>query len=441
MSSLLESPARVSAELSAEIKATLAHGQGVLRLLPTWVPRRFGQPGRRLRLHPDDDYALGVARGAIKERWLSSVMSAQNGPLAPPEEGMSRVLPADGAVGRSFTLLQAQEVLAAELIGPALMASQGGWPIYSKFFDYAGPLFHHLHLGDEAARRVGRRGKPEAYFFPVQMNNHLGSFPASYFGFAPDVSQGQVRERLAHYTSTDNRITELSRAFRIELGTGWYTPPGVVHAPGSVLTYEPQCNSDVNAVFENVASGETYPIDFLVENCPPESRDDLDYVLSLMDWEKNVDPHYRSRYFRPPLPYRQGPGWTQRWIVYGNPHLAAIETVLQPGASLMLEEPFACGCIVIQGHGRLGPFPCASATLLRFGQASEDEFFISHRAARDRVRIENQSTCEPLVMLRHLPAAESGAPAVPSLHAGDERPLGTLSSPRDDRLTGLRPLP
>ena len=49
-------------------------------------------------------------------------------------------------------------------------------------------------------------------------------------------------------------------AYRIELGTGWYTPAGVVHAPGSVLTYEPQWNSDVNSVYENVTADEVNSI-------------------------------------------------------------------------------------------------------------------------------------------------------------------------------------
>ena len=30
-------------------------GEGLLRLTPTWVPRSFLHPGRRLRLHPDDE--------------------------------------------------------------------------------------------------------------------------------------------------------------------------------------------------------------------------------------------------------------------------------------------------------------------------------------------------------------------------------------------------
>jgi hypothetical protein len=110
-----------------------------------------------------------------------------------------------------------------------------------------------------------------------------------------------VREHLLKYGTHDNRITELSRAYRIELGTGWYTPTGGVHAPGSYLTYEPQWNSDVNSVYENVASGEVYDRTFLVENLPEDKQDDIEAVLDLMDWEKNVDPFYREHYFRPPL--------------------------------------------------------------------------------------------------------------------------------------------
>jgi hypothetical protein len=55
------------------IQAAYQQGQGVMRLAPVFVPRRFSQAGHRLRLHPDDYYALGTQRGSIKERWFSEV--------------------------------------------------------------------------------------------------------------------------------------------------------------------------------------------------------------------------------------------------------------------------------------------------------------------------------------------------------------------------------
>ena len=395
---------------NVRIRNTLDQGEGVLRLIPIFVPRRFSAPGRRLRLHPDDYFALGTERGAIKERWFSSVIPCMNGPLAPADEGLSYVLPASNKAAEKFTLRDAQAALGADLVGAELIERHGGWPMYSKFFDFGEPLFHHLHLSFEAAARVGRLGKPEAYYFPSQLNNHLGTFPATYFGFDPDVTREQVRERLLQYTKGDNRITELSRAYRIELGTGWYTPPGVVHAPGSVLTYEPQWNSDVNSVYENIAAGEVYPREFLVENCPADKKLDIDYVLDLMDWEKNVDPHYKKRFYRPPLSARQGEGWSERWITYGNEYVAATELALAPGASASITDPGAYGCVVVQGHGRFGPHPAESAAMLRFGQTSADEFFVSAPAAHGGVRIENRSVCEPLVVLKHFPA-HAGVPA------------------------------
>lgn len=383
------------------IQQAFDQGQGIFRLAPTFVPRRFNRAGRRLRLHPDDYYALGTARGAIKERWFSSVTPAMNGPLAPPDEGLSYIAPSLRLVDR-FLFRDAVAELGADLIGAELWSKYGTWPMYSKFFDYNEPLFHHLHLSDETAARVGRRGKPEAYYFPPQLNNHLGTFPATYFGFEPGVTKDMVKERLRRYTEGDNRITELSRAYQIELGTGWYTPPGVVHSPGSVLTYEPQWNSDVNSVYSNVTAGEVYPKDFLVENAPANEQDNLDYIISLMDWDKNIDPHYKKHYFRPPiLDPRSNEQYTEKWITYATPFFSAKELSIQPGQTVIIQDPAAYGCILLQGYGTLGVYQAEAASILRYGQLSADEYFVSQSAASQGVKISNHSLCEPLVMLKH----------------------------------------
>ena len=62
----------------SEISETFEKGRGVFRMAPNFVPRRFSVAGRRLRLHPDDYYALGTQRGSIKERWFSSTITAMN---------------------------------------------------------------------------------------------------------------------------------------------------------------------------------------------------------------------------------------------------------------------------------------------------------------------------------------------------------------------------
>ena len=374
--------------------------EGILRLAPVFVPRRFSSAGKRLRLHPDDYYPLGTARGSIKERWFSSVIAAMNGPQAPADEGMSYV-DVSGRREDLFLFKTAVEELGEKLIGKELKEKFGTWPMYSKYFDYDAPLFHHLHLREEDAQKVGRKGKPEAYYFPPQLNNHPGQFPHTYFGFDPDVSKDEVKARLAMYEAGDNRITELSRAYRIELGTGWYTPPGVIHAPGSYLTYEPQWNSDVNSVYENIVSDEVYPYEFLVENCPEDKKRDLDYVMSLLDWEKNVDPHYRKNWFRPPLIATQDENHVEKWVVYDTGYIAAKELTVFPGKRALIKDQAAYGCILTQGHGRFGSYSAETAIMLRFGGLSADEYFVSEAAAKSGVTVINHSLSEPLVILKH----------------------------------------
>src|SRR5437868_12376792 len=76
---------------SARARAALDAGEGILRLAPTWVPRSFLMPGARLKLAPQDLYALGTHRGGIDERWFSSTTPAAN-EGAPPDEGLSYVV-------------------------------------------------------------------------------------------------------------------------------------------------------------------------------------------------------------------------------------------------------------------------------------------------------------------------------------------------------------
>ncbi|MCR4907815.1 MAG: hypothetical protein K5985_03225 [Lachnospiraceae bacterium] len=391
------------------IRSTFKKGEGVFRLFPAFVPRRFGKAGHRLKLHPDDYFVFGMERGSITERWFASTIAAQNGEKAKADEGLSYVCTGYDA-DRKFALRDAVKVLGEELVGKELMEKYHGWPMYSKFFDNENPLFHHLHLTFEAAERVGKLGKPEHYFFPKQLNNYFGECNYTYFGFDPDVDPQEIKDRIKRFAEDDTRITELSRAYRVELGTGWYTPAGVIHAPASVLTYEPQWNSDVNSVYENIVSGEIYPPEMLDEECPEDKKGDVDYIFSLLDWEKNIDPNYRKHYFRPPVKETEEKAYSQSFIAYGNPYIAAKELTVNPGQSAVIKDGAAYGCIVIQGRGKFGVFDAESPTLLRFGQQSTDEFFVSEQAATRGVTVTNTSKVEPLVMLKHFGPNCPGVP-------------------------------
>lgn len=380
----------------------LKDGEGILHLVPTWVPRPFNEPGRRIRLHPDDYFAYGMERGAITERWIGSVAHANNGPGTTEFEGMSFVL-ADEETGEKVLLKTVIEELGAEVIGQELYEKYGMWPTYTKFYDNEKPLFHHLHLRAKDAAKIGAVEKPECYYFPLQYNcEHLGRMPLTYFGFDPSTTPEQVKEAIRNYNIKDNRITELSRAFRIQLGTGWYTPAGVIHAPASVCTYEPQWNADTNTILENVTMGEVNAPNLLTDSQPEGKKGDVEEIFGQLDWEECTRPDYKETYFRMPKEKDSGqPGLTEKWVTYANPYVAAKEVSVAPGQTAVITEPACHDIIVIQGHGKIGCFDCETPTMLRFGQNSADEFFVSEDAARKGVRVENHSRYEPLVFLQH----------------------------------------
>ncbi|MBR2572458.1 MAG: hypothetical protein IKE30_10125 [Clostridia bacterium] len=395
------------------IRKTLKDGEGVLRLTPTWVPRPFNRPGRRIRLHPDDLFAMGMERGAIVERWFSSITHVETAG-AGPYEGMSFVN-VDDDPGHVVLFKDFVDELGADLIGKELMDRFGTWPMYSKFYDYDMPLFHHIHHAEAACKRYGNvKPKHEHYFFPKQYNQTLGQMPVSYFGFDPSVTKEEVKARLANFSKCDGRITELSRAFRIELDTGWYTPAGVVHAPGSLCTYEPQWNSDVMAMWENVVNGEVFTWDDLAGYVPDADKNNLDVILDVADWDINTCPDYRERYFRRPLPEQEGEGWNQKWIAYGNDYVGAKELTVKPGCSVTVRDNAPYGCLVIEGHGKFGVFDCETPTLIHYGDLTADEFYVSYEASARGVTVTNTSKYEDLVILKHF-GPDCNSPEVPAM--------------------------
>jgi hypothetical protein len=392
--------------IKKQAEQALEQGKGILRLAPAWVPREFCVPGRRIKLHPDDYYALGGNRGGIDERWFSSTTPADNGPLTSPNEGLSFIVFGDGAKGEQILLRDAIEELKGDVIGDRIWDAYQGWPMYSKFFDNMGALPHHVHQRDEHVAPLGLKGKPEAYYFPPQVNNHGGDFPFTFFGFNPGVTKGEVKEALKAFTSGDNKITNISRCFRLEPATGWDVPAGLLHAPGSMCTYEPQVASDVFAMYQSLVNDQVLEEELLWKNSPEEKRGDFDFLIEVIDWELNIDPDlYVKRFMRPkpvqPEQEMHASGYHENWIVYKSPHFSAKELTVLPGSTVTVSDGGAYGLIVLQGHGKMGVWNIESPALIRYGQLTNDEFFVTEDAAKGGVTITNPSTCDPIVMLKH----------------------------------------
>ena len=382
------------------MKALLKEGEGILRLAPAWVPRAFCIPGKRIRLHPDDYYVLGLKRGGIDERWFASTTHADNGPDTPEDEGLSYVVSADGK--RRVLLKDMVAQLQGALIGDALWQKYRRWPMFSKFFDNKGPLPHHIHHREAHAARVGESGKPEMYFFPSQYNNHGGTFPFTFFGLTPGTSKAEVKKCLEDFAKGDNCLLDLSQAFKITLDTGWDVPPGVLHAPASLCTYEPQFASDVYAMYQSVLyGGECVSEDLLWKNCPEEEKGNFDYLMDVIDWDVNVDPYFKQNRFMAPVVIRADEAHCEEWVCYKCSTVSAKRLTVYPGQSVTVTDEAAYGMILIEGRGKMGVWNIETPTLIRYGELTSDEFFVSFDAAKRGVTITNTSATEPLVMLKH----------------------------------------
>ncbi len=409
---VLPADARATTE---RVRQVLEAAEGILRLAPTWVPRSFLMPGRRIKLAPQDVYALGAHRGGIDERWFGSTTPAANDNRE-IDEGYSYVVHKDR---KAFTLKKAVEEFGERVVGPSIWKEYERWPVYSKFFDNLGPIPHHMHQNDEQAAKVGQQGKPESYYFPPQLNAIGNNFPYTFFGLEPGTKKDDIVECLRRWNQGDNGILNYSKAYRLQPGTGWLVPPCVLHAPGSLVTYEPQWGSDVFGMYQSMVEGRAVPWSLLVKDVPRDKHKDLEYLVEQLDWAANVNPKFKDSHYLEPIVHTggaDGAGYVDKWIVYGEVAgeqlFSAKELTVEPGQTVTIKDKGAYGLIAVQGAGKIGRHPLQTPAMIRYGELTEDEYFVSHEAATQGVVFQNTGT-EPLVTLRYFgPGVNPEAPRV-----------------------------
>jgi hypothetical protein len=126
------------------------------------------------------------------------------------------------------------------LLGAGVMEREGGWNLLCKFFDNLGPIPHHLHQSDEFRQARQRRKSVDAWRSGTRANNGI----------------------LEHADKS-----------------------GDSPCPGSLATYEPQINSDVFAMFQSEVEGRIVDWSLLVKDVRPEFSHDLDFLVSMLDWD------------------------------------------------------------------------------------------------------------------------------------------------------------
>ncbi len=320
--------------------------------------------------------------------------------------------------GDRFTLKQAIETFGAEIIGGSLWNTYKRWPVYSKFFDNLGPIPHHMHQNQNQAALLGREGKPESYYFPPQLNWTGNLFPYTFMGLEPGTTKADIHRCLERWNQGDNGILDHSKAYRLKPGTGWLIPPCVLHAPGSLLTYEPQWGSDVFGMYQSMVEGRRVPWELLVKDVPDAYHKDINYLVDQLDWDKNVDPEFKKNNYLEPIERSGGSsaGYVDKWIVYGRVDskqlFSACELTVEPGRSITIKDPGAYGLIVVQGSGLIGKLAVDSPNFIRFGEMTADEVFVTAKRAGEGVLFHNTGS-EPFVSLRYFgPDTHADLPAV-----------------------------
>ena len=140
----------------------------------------------------------------------------------------------------------------------------------------------------------------------------------------------------------------------------------------------------------------------------------------MLDWDANVNPRVRreqprtSRSRSKPVRGDRAPTATAR---SGSPtarrYYSAKELTVLPRRTVTIKDAAAYGLILTRATARSASMQVSTPSMIRFGQMTEDELFVTAAAAREGVRIENRSDTDPLVMLKHFgpgnPDAEAAA--------------------------------
>lgn len=155
--------------------------------------------------------------------------------------------------------------------------------------------------------------------------------------------------------------------------------------------------------------------DLLVKDVSHECRNDLDYIVDMIDWEVNLDPEFKKNHYVEPI-YAEGAaensveGYAEKWVVYGSEDFSSKELTVFPKRSITIEDKVAYGITVVQGHGSIGKYNVEAPTMIRYEELLDDELFVTVGASKDGVKITNEKSRENLVILKHFGPENPDAP-------------------------------
>jgi hypothetical protein len=159
-------------------------------------------------------------------------------------------------------------------------------------------------------------------------------------------------------------------------------------------------------MYQSLTGDQIVPEELLWKDTPADRKGDFDYLIEVINWDLNVDPEFAKNHFMRPKPVRpvaemEAAGYVENWICYKSTAYSAKELTVLPGHTVTIKDGGAYGLIVLQGHGTMGAWNIETPALIRFGQLTHDEFFVTESAAKAGVVLTNPSKTDPLVMLKH----------------------------------------
>jgi len=357
--------------LGKELDAT----NGILRLIASFVPRTSYPGMGRLGLK---DWYVSPERGWICERWLASSVEADN-PVKVEAEGLSLISFTEGK-GR-LSLRDAFQLEPGRMLGDRYAREHHNrFGVLTKVLDIGAPIPWHIHAREEDARRYwNTNGKEEAYYFLDTEDR--GPLPYSHIAMHTYVTQDDLVPILKRWN--DDKVLDLSPAYRLNSGEGFHVLPGIPHAPGTALTLEAQEESDVYNLLQAVCDDRRISREEMLRGLPNEEA-----VAELIDWERSRDPLFYKKYHTVPAeidnPENEGKG-VECWVYSPNRtrKFCGKEVRIFPKQAVESIEEGAYAVFIWKGEGKI------AQVRVKAGDPNMDEFFISAEAATQPHEIVN----------------------------------------------------
>ncbi len=307
------------------------------------------------------------------------------------------------------------EAAGDTILGKDIMEAYGCLQSFAKFYDFQAPIPFHVHLLEQDAQKVGAHSKPEAYFFPYQLNAIDYHSAYTYFGLLPGTAKEDFVDCISHWgRHGDNGIVEHSAAFKLKLGTGWNIPAGILHAPGSFVTYEPQRVSDTSSFWQSMVHDKFMERELMTKFYSDDKKGDYSYIADSIDWEANLDPDFKKNHYHEPIPVKpleemEEEGCREEWVVYGSKDFSAKQLTVLPGQTVTIKDAAAYGLIMMEGYGTINGIEIETPAMIGYDDITADEMYVCFDAAKKGVVIKNFSKKSPLVMLKHFGPANPDA--------------------------------